>query len=61
MMSMTREEVAYRAGVSRRTLYTYLKRHEDELRALGLRPNERLPPIVVKWLAHNYGVTIDEE
>ena len=61
MKAMTREELAYRAGVDRKTFYSYLSRHKDELRALGMRPRERLPPIVVKWIAHNYGVTIDEE
>ena len=58
---MTREELAYMAGVDRKTFYRYVKRHEDELRALGMRPRERLPPAVVKWLVHNYGVNMDEE
>ena len=58
---MTREELAQRAGVDRKTFYSYLKRHEDELRAMGMRARERLPPIVVKWIAHNYGVNIDEK
>ncbi len=58
--SMTREEIAYLAGVDRRTLYSYLKLHEEELHKLGLRPRARLPPIVVEWLAENYGVITDE-
>ena len=49
----------YRAGVGRETLRRYLKRHERELRKLGLRPRERLPPRVVSWLAKNYGVDIE--
>ena len=61
MKAMTRQELAYRAGVDRKTFYDYLSQHEDELRALGMRPRARLPPIVVKWIAHNYGVNIDEE
>ena len=61
MKAMTREELAYRAGVDRKTFYSYLSRHKDELRAMGMRPRERLPPIVVKWIADNYGVSIDDE
>jgi hypothetical protein len=58
--TMTREEIAYLAGVDRRTLYDYLKLHEQELRKLGMRPRARLPPIVVEWLVDNYGVVIDD-
>ena len=61
MKAMTRQELAYKAGVDRKTFYTYLNQHEDELHPLGMRPRARLPPIVVKWLAHNYGITIDED
>ena len=58
MKAMTREELAYRAGVDRKTFYRYLKSHQDELRAIGMRPRERLPPAVVKWIVDAYGVTL---
>ena len=58
---MTREELAYRAGVDRKTFYGYIMRNKDELCAMGMRPRERLPPAVVKWIAHAYGVSIDDE
>jgi hypothetical protein len=61
MKAMTREELAYRAGVDRKTFYSYLRRNKDVLCAMGMRPRERLPPIVVKWIADNYGVSIDDE
>ena len=61
MKAMTREELAYRAGVDRKTFYSYLRRNKDVLCAMGMRPRERLPPIVVKWIAGNYGVSIDDE
>ena len=38
MKAMTREELAYRAGVDRKTFYSYLSRHKDELCAMGMRP-----------------------
>ena len=49
---MTRQELADRAGVDRKTLYKYFWRHEDELWSLGVRPNQ----IAVEWLSVNYGV-----
>ena len=58
---MTREELAYRAGVDRKTFYSYLRRNKNVLCAMGMRPRERLSPIVVKWIADNYGVSIDDE
>jgi hypothetical protein len=61
MKAMTRKELAYRASVDRKTFSTYLEQHEDELRPLGLRPRARVPPVVVKWLVHNYGINIDEK
>ena len=61
MKAMTREELAYRAGVDRKTFYRYCERHKKELRTMGMRPRERLPPVVVRWIAHHYGVSIDEE
>ena len=60
MKAMTREELAYSAGVDRKTFYRYLKSHQDELRAIGMRPRERLPPAVVKWIVDAYGVTLDD-
>ena len=45
----------------RKTFCTYLDCHKDELHALGMRPRKRLPPVVVKWLVHNYGINIDEK
>ena len=61
MKAMTREELAYRAGVDRKTFYRYIMRHKDELCAMGMRPRERLPPAVVKWIVDAYGVSIDDE
>ena len=61
MKAMTREELAYRAGVDRKTFYSYLRRNKDVLCAMGMRPRERLPPAVVKWIVDSYGVTLEDE
>ena len=47
---MTREEIALRAHVDRKTISNQIKRHWDELWALGMRPYEILPPSLVAWL-----------
>jgi DNA-binding XRE family transcriptional regulator len=60
MKSMSRKELAFRAGVTTKTLYNQTKRHLDELWALGYRPNEILPPRVVECYAKNYGVDISD-
>jgi DNA-binding XRE family transcriptional regulator len=58
MKAMTRQELADCAGVTTKTLGNYIKRHRDELWALGMRPREILPPSVVAWLVNNYGIDI---
>ena len=60
MRSMTREEIALRAHVNRKTISNQIKRHWDELWALGMRPYEILPPSVVAWFGKNYGVDVDD-
>ena len=35
MRAMTRQELADRAGVDRKTLYHYFERHKEELWSLG--------------------------
>ena len=56
---MTRQQLADSAGVTTKTLGNYLKRHWDELWALGMRPYEILPPSVVEWLADHYSINIE--
>ena len=60
MKEMTRQELADCAGVTTKTLGKYIKRHWEELWLLGMRPNQILPPSVVAWLVHNYGIDVKE-
>jgi hypothetical protein len=60
MKAMTREQLADCAGVTTKTLDRYIKRHWDELWALGLRPRQILPPSVVEWLSSHYCIRIDD-
>ena len=60
MKAMTREELAACAGVTTKTLGNYIKRHWDELWAMGMRPRQILPPNVVEWLARNYGIDVTD-
>ena len=59
MKAMTRTTLAACAGVSRDTLSRYIAAHQEELKALGLRPRNILPQKVVEWIAENYGVDVD--
>jgi len=60
MKSMTRQEIAIRANVDRKTIANQISRHWDELWALGMRPYNVLPPSVVAWFGENYGVDVDD-
>ena len=52
MRSMSKSELAARAGVSLNTFYRWCKPFQEELEAMGLQPNQRvLPPHIVKYLA----------
>lgn len=59
MKAMTRTKLAECAGVSRKTLCNFIEAHLDELRKLGLRSRNILPPKVVEWLVENYGIDVD--
>ena len=51
MKSMLKKELADAAGVSVKTLMTWLEPQRQELERLGMRPNAKLqPPKVVKYI-----------
>ena len=60
LKAMTRTALAACAGVSRDTLGRYMAAHQDELKALGLRPRNILPQKVEEWIVENYGADIDD-
>ena len=60
MKAMTRTRLAACAGVSRDTLRRYIAAHQEELKALGLRPRDILPQKVVEWIVENYGADVDD-
>ena len=50
------------AGVSRATLYRWLKVHQEELSKRGYRKTMHLlPPNLVTFIMQEYGITADEE
>ena len=57
---MTRTRLAACAGVSFDTLCRYIAAHQEELKALGLRPRNILPQKVVEWIVENYGADVDD-
>ena len=59
MKAMTKQQLADAAGVSPRTLWNWLKPHEELLRQMGMRPKRILPPNVVAWIARQYCIDVD--
>ncbi|MBR5750012.1 MAG: hypothetical protein IKY01_14745 [Prevotella sp.] len=57
---MTRKQLAIRADVTTKTLANWIRPYYDQLRAMGMRPYQILPPKVVEWLARQYGIDIEE-
>ena len=59
MKSMTKQQLADRAGVSLNTLNRWCKPFQSELEALGLQPKARLlPPVVVKYIAERLCIDV---
>ena len=61
MKAMTRQQLAYFAGVSVRTLSNWCKPYQQELETLGLKTNMIvLPPRVVQWICDKFCIDIDD-
>ena len=59
MKSMTKQQLADKAGVSLGTLNRWCKPLHKDLEALGVRPNARLlPPIAVKFIADKFCIDL---
>ena len=55
MKAKSKSELAELAGVSLDTLRSWMEPYQQELEAMGLKPNARiLPPNVVKFLADKF-------
>ena len=58
---MTRQQIAYYAGVSVKTLNNWCKPYREELQAMGLKPKKIvLPPHIVNWMCQKFCIDIDE-
>ena len=61
MKSMTRKELADRAGVTTTTLRNWMKPHMEKLIELGLSPRGILSPNVVAWIVHQFNIDVDDK
>ena len=60
MKAMTRQQIAYYAGVSVKTLNNWCKPYREELQAMGMtRSMVVLSPRIVEWLAEKFCIDID--
>ena len=59
MKAMTKQELAVCAGVSVKTLKSWLKPHQELLWNMGMpRGRGYLPPNVVKWLSDHFCIDV---
>ena len=59
MKSMSKQQLADKAGVSLNTLNRWCKPFRQELEVLGLQPNARmLPPVVIKFIADKFDLDL---
>lgn len=57
--AMTYTQLALCAGVSRRTLYNWLKGHQKQLQKFGVTPNAKaLPPAAVRYICETFCIDI---
>jgi hypothetical protein len=60
MKAMTRQQIAWYAGVSVKTLKNWCKPYRKELEALGLQPGMViLPPNIVQWICDKFCIDIE--
>ena len=61
MKSMTRKELADRAGVTTATLRNWMKPHMEKLNELGWSPRGILRPNVMAWIVHQFDIDVDDK
>ena len=60
MKAMSKSELAEKAGITVTTLMNWCEPHMKELKAMGMRPNQRLlSPRIVKFLVDTFSIDID--
>jgi len=59
MKSMTKQQLADKAGVSLNTLNKWCKPLQKDLEDIGVQPNARLlPPVAVKFIAEKFCIDL---
>ena len=60
MKAMTRQQIAWYAGVTVKTLRNRCKPYREVLEALGLQPGMIiLPPNIVQWICDKFCIYVD--
>ena len=60
MKAMTRQQLAYYAGVSVKTLRNWCKPYKQELEAMGMtRSQVVLPPHIVQWICEKFCIDVE--
>lgn len=57
MKSKSKSEIAQAMGTTTRTLYSWMARHRQRLKSMGVEPRQRLlPPKAVKFICEELGL-----
>ena len=57
--SMTYTQLADCAGVTRRTLYNWLRGYRDKLRRMGVKDKAKvLPPVAVRYICKKFYIEV---
>ena len=57
MKTMTRQQLAYSAGVTPRTLYNWLAPYREQLLLMAMPEGKgTLPPHIIKWITDHFGI-----
>ncbi len=59
--AMSRGQLAYFAGVNRKTLSRWLKKDAKQLKALGLEPRCIIPPAAVRFICEKYCISLNQK
>jgi hypothetical protein len=59
MKAMSKQELAYGAGVSVKTLMNWLQPYQKELQGMGMKQHAKvLPPNVVQWICNRFCIDV---
>ena len=61
MKAMTKQQLAYSAGVTTKTLMSWCEPYQTELETMGMQPHMKvLPPHIVQFIVDKFCIDVEE-